>query len=142
MYTCPVCEIEEFPHGDGCDCAPVGVTVELLPCPFCGGPPAPFHETRRVRWPLTFWRRLFRPEDFAHVKAYVFCHECGAESPSVDGYLEPPEVLADLLPELMARAVLAWNTRNTRHAHLYEANGRFGYNQYPRAERAGGGRDS
>lgn len=132
MYFCPLCETEGHSSFDGCDCARIIRPVTLLPCAFCGGPPKPRHQQRRIR-PRGWWRRFWRRgEMFTLVDAYVFCHECGAQSATAHGYLEDGESMSELLAVLMPRAVLLWQTRNGRHDGLYEASARDGLNLYPR----------
>lgn len=41
MDFCPVCDVDALDQC--CDHAKITTPVTLLPCPFCGGPPAPFH---------------------------------------------------------------------------------------------------
>lgn len=75
--------------------------IELSPCPFCEGPPVVFSKCDDAG-------------DFA--EAFVFCHECGAQGPSEDGFVyELGEV-----EELGRLAAIAWNERNNRHRDLYD----------------------
>jgi len=120
-YRCPVCEAE-----DGkCDHALIDGAVTLLPCPFCGGPPVPH----------TFPKET---SDGVNVKAYVFCHECGAEGPYVEGMTYDPEERDDL----EAKAVLLWNARNARHLGMYDAGTPEGLNLYPRPDQPRGSHGS
>src|SRR5262249_14242080 len=136
MYICPVCEVLQ-PSCDyeRCICAKIEAPVPLIPCPYCAGPPAPTHHERRLaagpnRMHRFLQRLRLRPLTIC-VDAYVFCHECGAQSPKAEGFPEDTEELKELLPRLMERAVLLWNTRNERHKWLYAANEEHGNNIYP-----------
>lgn len=60
--------------------------------------------------------------------AMVFCHECGAEGPHAEAYLE---VRADYFA-LEAQAVRLWQNRDARHRCLFDAGAAEGLNLYPR----------
>lgn len=130
MYFCPVCDKETWPSGDGCEHANFAEPVTLIRCPFCSGPPAPVHHERDI--PADPARST---SAFKLIEAYVFCHECGAQSPKADGFADDAEEAAEILPAIMRRAILFWQTRNERHKDLYEANAKHGNNLYPRPDK-------
>lgn len=100
---------------------------QLLPCPFCGGPPKPI--AMRLLHPYgAFPDSELDSEDGLQVRAVVFCHECGAEGQDEDGTcFEPSDVDA-----LLAVACDQWNRRDQRHADLYESSAADGLNCWPR----------
>lgn len=75
--------------------------IRLRECPFCSGPPA------------AFCSRDDDPDDMA---AYVFCHECGAQGPTVDPLFSGIEPNRDALLEAAADL---WNVSDARNASLY-----------------------
>jgi hypothetical protein len=98
--------------------------IRLLPCPFCGGPPCPFVGMSEggaipadVNW-----------DNGVAVEAFVFCHECGAESESIDGLCFNDDEPERLLPE----AVKVWQDRSLRNFALYLAGTDEGLNMFPR----------
>jgi hypothetical protein len=114
--TCPVCTTDSCAHHR------ITQRVQLTPCPFCQGPPVPFATSDRIEF---LWE-----EDGTPVEAYVFCHECGAHGPSVDGILDD----ASDVPELLEMCVQLWEQRNARHRTLYDGGEKEGLNLFPRAD--------
>lgn len=117
-YRCPVCEAE---HGK-CEHARITGAVTVLPCPFCQGPPVPFSQADNHGL-------------FDGYTAHVFCHECGAEGPYVEGI----DCDADEVAELVNKAVLLWNARNDRHRSMYDGGTTEGLNLHPRPVQPGAG---
>src|SRR6185503_11050783 len=97
FYSCPLCSAERCKH----HVIPDGQRVELLPCPFCGGPPVPFDTSQQVGF------KGFG-EDGQSVEAYVFCHSSGAQGPILDELVYDAWELKDLLE----RAVLLWQVKH------------------------------
>lgn len=97
--------------------------MKLSPCPFCQGPPVPFASSMRHGFKFSD-----ETGDGVIVDAYVFCHECGAQGPHMDAFLYEPEEV----PELVERAVAAWQERCAKHRGLYDAGDTKGLNEYPR----------
>lgn len=107
--------------------------ILMPPCPFCEGPPCPIvrnDSPNRGAAPLL--------DDYGdcglEVRAFVFCHECGSEGPSVEeviynrgGYLRAERDAVDL-----------WCQRDTRHRCLYDGGEEDGLNLYPRPGEEGG----
>jgi hypothetical protein len=99
--------------------------IRLLPCPFCGGPPCPYvgHNYRGGGFKEhEDWDRGIS------ATAFVFCHECGAQSESEDGIVFSYEEARDLLP----KAVQWWQDRSLRNLELYLAGTDKGLNMFPR----------
>lgn len=109
------------------------MSVKLLPCPFCAGPPCLI--TKWLDEKRGFqWENLPAPlpsDDGLIVKAWIFCHECGAGGPEQEGICD---YVGDL-DEIKWGAVDNWNVRGQRHKDLYDANHAEGRCQYPRADR-------
>jgi hypothetical protein len=107
------------------------VSVTLLPCPFCGGPPsliAKWLDEKRVEWvnmpaPLP-------SDDGVFVSAWVFCHECGADGPEAEGIC----CWFTEIAEIEFNAVDNWNVRGQRHKDLYDVNYAEGRCRYPRRD--------
>jgi hypothetical protein len=104
--------------------------VKMLPCPFCEGPPCPIVQNdspRRGGAPLL--------DDYGHdglhVRAFVFCHECGADSPDVTGTIYDRE---DYMA-IERQAVGLWQKRDARHRALYDGGEAEQLNVYPRPAR-------
>lgn len=100
----------------------------MPPCPFCGGPPQPIVQNdsaNRGAAPLK--------DDYGdcglEIRAFVFCHECGAEGADVC------EVIYDRDDYFHAerKAVEQWTNRDTRHLCLYDGGAAEGLNLYPRS---------
>lgn len=100
--------------------------IKMLDCPFCGGPPVTIITT--IFSPI---RHVEREEDHGDdglsVEAHVYCHECGGSSEIVEDEIYDAESYDDV----MIRAIGNWNTRDKRHASLYESSERDGRNLYP-----------
>ena len=101
--------------------------IEMSPCPFCGGPPKPHYRLRGDDGkPVSPFADV--PSNGATCEAYVFCHECGAQSPKIEDFVfETADIVA-----MERRAVQQWNDRDTRHLHLYLAGVRDGQHEFPR----------
>lgn len=102
--------------------------TELIPCPFCSGPPVTF---MCVREGLSY-RPIFvpididLPEDGVFAKINVFCHECGATSEPIDGIIYSDNDLIPLINEARAK----WNLRDKRHIDLYQASYQVNQSNY------------
>lgn len=101
----------------------------LIPCPFCEGPPCPIVQNdtpNRGAAPLLD----DYGDDGLDAKAFVFCHECGAEGPAAE------EVIYDRRDyfALEAKGVRFWQDRGNRHRDLYDGGQAEGLNLYPRKE--------
>lgn len=116
FYRCPICDAKDCNHHES------ATPIKLNPCPFCQGPPVPFATSERAGF---VWE-----EDGTMVEVHVFCHECGAQGPGVEALLDDESEV----PELVARAVLLWQTQNARHRSLYNSSDKSGRNLYPRAD--------
>lgn len=101
--------------------------IRLLPCPFCAGPPIPI-----ITRSITLGGGVFPAHEVGEngldVTAYVFCHECGANTELVDDRIYDLEEAE----KLKAQAVALWNTRDARHIDLYCSGEKDGLNLYPR----------
>lgn len=100
--------------------------VKMLGCPFCGGPPVTiittiFGQKQHVE------RLADYGDDGLSVEASVYCHECGGSGEIVEDEIYDAENYDDV----MIRAIGNWNTRDKRHASLYESSERDGRNLYP-----------
>jgi hypothetical protein len=98
--------------------------VDLLPCPFCQGPPVACDTTQRGDW------EGYGAGEGQLVEAFIFCHECGAQGPTCEDLCAIPDEVADL----KRQSALAWNQRDARHRGLFEANASKQLNVYPRAD--------
>ena len=67
-------------------------------------------------------------DDGLFVVASVWCHECGAEGPSVDGIAYDRSDCEDMEKQ----AVDLWQARCNKNRSLYDSGERRGLNQYPR----------
>jgi hypothetical protein len=100
-------------------------SIKLKPCPFCGGPPVPIVQNYvgGGAAPLL--------EDYGDglmVRAFVFCHECGADGPNATPLIY--DAIEYRLAEL--EAIHLWQQRDMRHLCLYEGGEADGLNLYPR----------
>ncbi|OZY31076.1 Lar family restriction alleviation protein [Pseudomonas lundensis] len=108
--------------------ATIKLQVVLSACPFCGGPPVPI--VIDTEPPYVAAVEL---ADYGHdgvlVDAYVFCHECGSQGPTHEAvlYERGDYHLA------LAGAVANWQSRDARHAVLYQASAAGGLNLFPRS---------
>ncbi|ENG0876772.1 hypothetical protein ABU549_004431 [Yersinia enterocolitica] len=93
--------------------------TELIPYPFCSGPPVTF---MRVREGLSYIP-IFVPiyielqEEGVLTQVNVFCHECGATSEPISGIIYSDNDLIPLINDARAK----WNLRDKRHLDLYQA---------------------
>jgi hypothetical protein len=94
----------------------------MMPCPYCGGPPAVIERFHDTAGNLIRAARIEESEDGLHATAFVFCHECGAQGPEARDIVFKA-AHADLV---RIQAKEEWNTRNARHRELYEAGVRAG----------------
>uniref|UniRef100_A8GLP3 Uncharacterized protein n=1 Tax=Serratia proteamaculans (strain 568) TaxID=399741 RepID=A8GLP3_SERP5 len=95
--------------------------IVLAACPMCGGSPSEMVRYELSRKP--FYSTDGFPEP-VWLTAFVFCHECGAQS----GDLSEEVSDGDELDQLMANVRQEWNTRDDRNGELYAselAAGRF-----------------
>lgn len=99
--------------------------VLLEPCPFCEGPPCvTVHTIGGGEAPVAD----DYGDDGLTARAFVFCHECGAEGPATeDEMFDRADYLA-----LETTAVRAWQQRDARHRPLYDAGTAEGLNLHPR----------
>jgi len=69
-------------------------------------------------------------------EAHVWCHDCGAQGPSIDTCtLSTFEQRYDLtVADVMRIAVERWNERHARARECYDAGAKEGLNLFPRAE--------
>jgi Lar family restriction alleviation protein len=79
------------------------MSIVARPCPFCGGPP------------VLYSRMDGDPPECA--EAYVFCHECGAQGPTVDDFWDV--AIDPTQKDMGIAAVIAWNKSDGRNANLY-----------------------
>ncbi|MBA5234783.1 Lar family restriction alleviation protein [Pectobacterium aroidearum] len=96
--------------------------TELLPCPFCAGPPVTM--LRDIKTDRAFnlsELSLCLPDNDSdkefYIEALVFCHECGAESESIDGAVYFKSCAAELINQAREK----WNNRDKRHYSLFES---------------------
>jgi hypothetical protein len=106
----------------------LGPTARLVACPFCGGPPVAT-ATKAIGGGGVFRDAELDAEAGLYVRAFVFCHECGAEGENFTGHAYDRDDVA----ALTRQAVYWWNTRDSRHSDLYEAAAAMGLNCWPRA---------
>jgi hypothetical protein len=103
--------------------------IKLLPCPWCEGPPVPIVQNDTPN--RGYCEPLDDYGDNGHeVRAFVFCHECGAESPEVTGTIYDREDYA----AVERQAVGLWQKRDARHRDLYDSGESRGLNRYPRPD--------
>lgn len=107
--------------------------MKLLPCPFCQGPPAHFTCDGMTKRPFEMPDEI--PDDGLCVEAFVFCHECGAQSEKAEDFCAID--MADVT-KVKDEAARLWNLRDSRHRDLYESNAALGQNEYPRPGPSGG----
>ena len=104
--------------------------IELLPCPFCDGPPCLDAQETTTGLPV-FARH--RRKEHEHFSAVVWCHECGCQGPVQDslsiGVFEDLHLTVD---QLLRRAARHWNDRHAKARALYNSAQLRGLNQYPR----------
>lgn len=88
---------------------------KLPPCPFCEGPPKPI--VVRGIGGGTFSDEALRGDHGLYVRAFVFCHECGAEGPAITDFAYDRAGCN----ALQASAENLWIERNSRNRSLYNA---------------------
>lgn len=101
--------------------------IVMPPCPFCGGPPQPIVQNdspNRGAAPV----RDDYGDDGLYIRAFVFCHECGAEGTSVYEVIYDREDYFNRERE----AVELWTFRNSRNLPLFDGGAAEGLNLYPR----------
>jgi hypothetical protein len=107
---------------------------ELLPCPFCEGPPVPIVQRTLSPGGAAPLKDDYEDEDpelgGLMVKAFVFCHECGARGPYFDPVIE---TRADYYAA-EAEGVRLWQERNARHRNLFDSSEERELNVYPRPD--------
>lgn len=100
---------------------------KLSPCPFCEGPPVPIV----VKYPnggVFPDSEIEAADDGLMIRAFVFCHECGAKGPNVEGFVFSRQDCHEHEDE----AVRLWQGRDARHRSLYDGGDRDRLNLYPR----------
>lgn len=104
------------------------MSIHLSPCPFCEGPPVPI-VVRALKGGV-FPDSECEGDDGLYVKAFVFCHECGAAGPKVDDV-----VFSRADCNYMERqAVDLWQARTAKNRNLYDGGEADGLNEYPRRD--------
>jgi hypothetical protein len=101
--------------------------IKLLPCPFCEGPPVPIVQNDTANRGYCEPREDYGPNGH-DVRAFVFCHECGAEGPAFEDTIYDRDGYDDAEGE----AVRLWQERNARHRDLFDGGEPEGLNLYPR----------
>lgn len=89
---------------------------QLDACPYCAGPPARMIRDAVTAKPFTGLSASAadKPD---YLAALIFCHECGAEGPTIEHMCSSD----DDVYALQQQADAAWNVRNTRNADLYQS---------------------
>lgn len=108
--------------------------IKMAPCPFCEGPPC-ITAGDFVTGQLV---AMDRPQTEGFDEAYsahVWCHECGAQGPSIDSVsLSTFEQIYDLtVADVVRIAVERWNDRNAKARKCYDAGEAEGLNMFPRS---------
>jgi hypothetical protein len=109
--------------------------IKMTPCPFCEGPPCVIAH-HFVTGKLVAMDRP-QTEDFDEAySAHVWCHDCGAQGPSIDSCtLGTFEQIYDLtVVDVMRIAVERWNDRHNKARNCYDAGEKDGLNIWPRAD--------
>lgn len=88
---------------------------KLPPCPFCEGPPKPI--VVRSGGGGIFSDAALACSGGLYVRAFVFCHECGAEGPALNEFAYDRAGCN----ALQAAAEKLWAERNSRNRGLYDA---------------------
>lgn len=109
-------------------CDLINTRIAMAPCPFCKGPPQPIVQDYERGGEAAFHDDY--GDDGLIVKAFVFCHECGAEGPSTESVIYSREEYL----EAEAAAVILWQQRDARHSDLFAASAAEGLNLYPRPD--------
>lgn len=89
----------------------------LPPCPFCGGPPKPI-VVRGIGGGI-FPDSALERDGGLYVRAFVFCHECGAEGPALTEFAHDRAGCN----ELQAAVEKLWALRDGRNSDLCDAAG-------------------
>ncbi|MFW5407218.1 Lar family restriction alleviation protein [Pectobacterium brasiliense] len=105
--------------------SPINIrATDLLPCPFCAGPPVTMLRDTKTdsafnlsELPSSSSLSSFHAGKTFYVEVFVFCHECGAESESIDGTV----YLKSCAAELVNQAREKWNDRNKRNCSLFDS---------------------
>lgn len=101
--------------------------VLLKPCGFCGGPPVVFIMPADKGFSAAPRLDSYGDSGLA-IEAHVFCHECGAQGPTIE---EDIFDAADY-DQALAESVRLWQDRDQRNSDLYEAGMDEGLNLFPR----------
>ena len=114
--------------------------IKLAPCPFCEGPPCISAFDFVTNSPVSIHRPQTEcfDEDYS---AYVWCHDCGAQGPTIDSCsLSTFEHIFDLtVIDVMRIAAERWNGRHAEARQAYDAGDADGLNLFPRSEESKGG---
>lgn len=107
--------------------------IKLAPCPFCEGPPCVEHTDHMTGKDVPLDRPQNEEGDECY-QAYVRCHDCGAQGPSIDSItLGIFEHMYDRTVMDVARiAAERWNERHNRARSCYDAGQEKGLNLFPR----------
>lgn len=100
--------------------------VKLSPCPFCEGPPVPIVQNAVGGGAAPLQDDY--GNDGHYARAFVFCHECGADGPDVTGFIYDRADYA----AIERQAVNLWQKRDARHRCLYDGGEAERLNVYPR----------
>lgn len=100
--------------------------ITVPSCPFCEGPPVPFVSIAGAGG-FALLQGDYGDEGL-EVEAFVFCHECGAQGPTVEETI----YTCDDYHRVELEAVNLWVNRDARHRDLYDAGEADGLNRYPR----------
>ena len=106
--------------------------IKMAPCPFCEGPPCYIVHDYVTGKEVEVDRpqnELFSEDYMAH----VWCHECGAQGPTIDSCtLGLFEHMFDLsAADVVKVAVERWNNRGGAARGCYDAADAEGLNLYP-----------
>ncbi|WP_428398273.1 Lar family restriction alleviation protein [Marinobacter salarius] len=103
--------------------------IKLKPCRFCGGPPIASAFLDGVVMLNDRFPGRCAVNGGTSIDACVWCHECGAQGPSVDsGLIYKPEEAEEAIEE----ACHLWNQSDLRHINLYQAAESDGMNVWPK----------
>lgn len=102
--------------------------VEMMPCPFCGGPPCvdAFAINRRRR----FHGQKRYSSNGKFIRARAWCHECGATGGSVDDIV----FSNDDVIKLKRKAAELWNIRDSHNQGMFVSSAAEKLNFYPRPD--------
>lgn len=102
----------------------------MLPCPFCEGPPCLTAHYSFGRKADQIFYGVKRYRDGIHIRAYVWCHECGAHGPHAEDFVYCDDDVVDL----KRTAAELWNLRDSRHRSMYDGGEAEGLSEHPRAD--------